>query len=313
MNGTLNLAMKKKTPTPPASPMTVQLDRTNFLRAPKLPELMAGDVRRRIMAGELNEGDALPPEADLMQRYNISRPSLREALRILESEALIVVRRGGLGGATVKRPTLEVTARHFGLILQDRGAQVEDVYRARAVLEPPAVGDLARVATATQVAALRERLAAASKTIGSASAYAHAINEFREFMIGLTGNVTISLLVRLVDEVLEKHQVRTGELRGEAWTELQQKNQRSLQRLIDMIEQHDFEKAEDFWRKHLSEASKYLFADGKGALVIDLLGYARPAVLPVKPAADPAVPLAAKAARGERRINKRNGAVQDVG
>jgi DNA-binding FadR family transcriptional regulator len=312
MNGTLDLAMKKKTTTAPASQITVQPDRTNFLRAPKLPELMAGDVRRRIMAGELNEGDALPPEAELMQRYNISRPSLREALRILESEALIVVRRGGLGGATVKRPTLEVTARHFGLILQDRGAQVEDVYRARAILEPPAVGDLARVASPAQVAALRERLAAASKTIGSASAYAHAISEFREFMIGLTGNVTISLLVRLVDEVLEKHQVRTGELRGEVWTDLQQKNQRSLQRLIDIIEQHDFEKAEDFWRKHLSEASKYLFADGKGALVIDLLGYARPAVPQVKPEADPTFPEATKAERAERRIKKRSGAVQDA-
>ena len=100
------------------------------------------------MAGELNEGDALPPEVELMQRYNISRPSLREALRILESEALIVVRRGGLGRGHGKaadlgggRPGI------FGLILQDRGAQVEDVYRARAILEPPAVADLARVAT----------------------------------------------------------------------------------------------------------------------------------------------------------------------
>jgi DNA-binding FadR family transcriptional regulator len=313
MNGTLNLAPKKKTSPSPAPAVTSQPDRTNFLRAPKLPELMAGDVRRRIMAGELNEGDALPPEAELMQRYNISRPSLREALRILESEALIVVRRGGLGGATVKRPTLEVTARHFGLILQDRGAQVEDVYRARAVLEPPAVGDLARVASPAQVAALRDRLAEAGKTVGSAAAYAHAISEFREFMIGLTGNVTISLLVRLVDEVLEKHQVRTGELRGEAWTDLQQKNQRSLQKLIDMIEMHDFEKAEEFWRKHLSEAGKYLFADGKGALVIDLLGYARPAAPLVKPETKLAVPAAVKTNIQKRRGNKRDEAVRDVG
>jgi DNA-binding FadR family transcriptional regulator len=307
------LATHRKTETPSAPSVAVAPDRANFLRAPKLPELLASDVRRRIMAGELNEGDALPPEAELMQRYNISRPSLREALRILESEALIVVRRGGLGGATVKRPTLEVTARHFGLILQDRGAQVEDVYRARAILEPPAVGDLARTATPEQVAALRERLAAANETIGSASAYAHAISEFREFMIGITGHVTISLLVRLVDEVLEKHQVRTGELRGEAWTDLQQKNQRSLQRLIDMIEQHDAAKAEEFWRKHLSEASKYLFADGKGALVIDLLGYARPVAPQAKPEAKSAVRAAPRTEFSKRRSNKRSEAVRDAG
>jgi DNA-binding FadR family transcriptional regulator len=208
----------------------------------------------------------------------------------------------------VKRPTLEVTARHFGLILQDRGAQVEDVYRARMILEPPAVGDLARAATPPQVAALRERLDAASKTIGSASAYAKAISEFREFMIGLTGNITISLLVRLVDEVLEKHQVRTGELRGSSWEDLQRKNQRSLQKLIDMIEQHDPGNAEEFYRKHLSEAGKYLFADGKGALVIDLLGYARPVAVRMNSEAKSAAPAPAPSVAAGRKPNKRNGA-----
>jgi DNA-binding FadR family transcriptional regulator len=313
MNRILNVAAKKKSELPATARTIAPPDQANFLRAPKLPELMASDVRRRIMAGELNEGDALPPEAELMQRYNISRPSLREALRILESEALIVVRRGGLGGATVKRPTLEVTARHFGLILQDRGAQVEDVYRARAILEPPAVGDLARAATPHQVAALREHLDAAGKTIGSAGAYAKAINEFREFMIGLAGNITTSLLVRLVDEVLEKHQVRTGEQRGPSWDDLQRKNQRSLQKLIDMIEQHDADNAEEFWRRHLSEASKYLFADGKGALVIDLLGYARPAAVRSKAEAHSAAPVQAPSAATGRKPNKRNGAGRNAG
>jgi len=313
MNRTRNVAPKKKSEYPAISKTTAPLDQANFLRAPKLPELMASDVRRRIMAGELNEGDALPPEVELMQRYNISRPSLREALRILESEALIVVRRGGLGGATVKRPTLEVTARHFGLILQDRGAQVEDVYRARAILEPPAVADLARVATADQVAALRQRLDAAGATIGSASAYAKAISEFREFMIGLTGHITISLLVRLVDEVLEKHQVRTGELRGESWAQLQKKNQRSLQKLIDMIEQHDVANVEAFWRKHLSEASKYLFADGKGALVIDLLGYARPVPGPAKAETNSDLAVRPRPALTGRRPKKMNEAGSNAG
>ncbi len=254
----------------------VAQDSSNFLRAPKLPELMASDVRRRIMGGELKEGDALPPEAELMLRYNISRPSLREALRILESEALIVVRRGGLGGATVKRPTLEVTARHFGLILQDRGAQLEDVYHARMILEPPAVGDLAKAATPELVAALRQKLAEAEVFIGSAGRYAHAMSEYREFMIGLTGNICVSLLVRLVDEVLEKHQAQTGEARGDSWTDLQKKNHRSLNRLVAMIEANDAAGAEEFWRKHLLSAAKILFADGKGLTVIDLMGYASP-------------------------------------
>jgi DNA-binding FadR family transcriptional regulator len=248
------------------------VDRSASVRSPKIPELMASDVRRRIMRGDLNEGDALPPEAELMQQYNVSRPTLREALRILESDALIEVRRGGLGGAMVKRPTLEVTARHFGLSLQDRGAQVEDVYYARTVLEPPAIAELARNATAVQIGLLTRKLDEVDQFVGSPANYAHAISEFREFMIGLTGNITVSLLVRLIDQVLERHQAQTGEARGEAWVAAQRKSQRSVRKLLALIEARDAAGAEEFWRKHLREAARQLFVDGKGASVIDLLG-----------------------------------------
>ena len=64
------------------------------VRARKTGELLADDLRRRIVRGELREGDALPSEAELMVRFGVSRPTLREALRVLESESLITVRAG---------------------------------------------------------------------------------------------------------------------------------------------------------------------------------------------------------------------------
>ncbi|HEX3460192.1 MAG TPA: GntR family transcriptional regulator, partial [Acidimicrobiales bacterium] len=51
-------------------------------RVPKASELVAGDLRRQIVRKELSEGDALPPEAELMQHFGVSRPTLREAFRI---------------------------------------------------------------------------------------------------------------------------------------------------------------------------------------------------------------------------------------
>src|SRR5439155_5195777 len=64
------------------------------VRVPKTAELVAAHLRRQIVRGELKEGDALPPETALMEQFNVSRPTLREAFRVLESEALITVRRG---------------------------------------------------------------------------------------------------------------------------------------------------------------------------------------------------------------------------
>src|ERR1700721_4766885 len=106
------------------------------LRVPKMAELVAGDLRRRILRGELVENDALPSESALMQRFGVSRPTLRGAFRVLESESLISVRRGAHGGARVHLPNADSAARHTALVLEHRGVTMQDVYVARGVIEP---------------------------------------------------------------------------------------------------------------------------------------------------------------------------------
>ena len=105
------------------------------VRVPKAGEMVAAQLRRQIVLGELKEGDQLPPESVLMEQFGVSRPTLREAFRILEAEGAIAVRRGVRGGARVQVPGISVAARHIGLLLQYRGALLSDVYEARAVLE----------------------------------------------------------------------------------------------------------------------------------------------------------------------------------
>ncbi|MGH7747682.1 MAG: FadR/GntR family transcriptional regulator, partial [Candidatus Dormibacteria bacterium] len=59
---------------------------TAEVRVPKAAELVAAKIRRQIVNGDLPAGTGLPPEAVLVSRYGVSRPTLREAFRILESE-----------------------------------------------------------------------------------------------------------------------------------------------------------------------------------------------------------------------------------
>ena len=92
------------------------------VRVPKMAELVAQQLRRQIIRGELPEGAALPSEAALMTQFGVSRPTLREAFRVLESEGLINVRRGAHGGARVQIPNGEAAARYAGLVLEFRGA-----------------------------------------------------------------------------------------------------------------------------------------------------------------------------------------------
>ena len=128
------------------------------VKIPKAASLVADSLRRRIVLGDLVEGDALPNESELMRFYEVSRPTLREALRILETESLISVKRGARGGARVAIPDASVTARHAALVLRLQGTTLEDVFVSRLIIEPAAVRLLAARAAADPdvLAPLRE-------------------------------------------------------------------------------------------------------------------------------------------------------------
>ncbi|MCA1845417.1 MAG: winged helix-turn-helix domain-containing protein, partial [Actinobacteria bacterium] len=100
------------------------------LRIPKAAEQMPRELRRRIVIGELPEGSPLPPEDELMAQFGLARTTIREAFRVLESEGLLVIRRGAGGGARVRAPSVSAVARYAGLVLQFEGATLADVHEA---------------------------------------------------------------------------------------------------------------------------------------------------------------------------------------
>ncbi|HYG26204.1 MAG TPA: GntR family transcriptional regulator, partial [Caulobacteraceae bacterium] len=70
------------------------LNPKSHVRARKTAEIVAGRIRRAIVQGSIGPGESLPSEAELIQMFEVSRPTIREAIRILEFENLISVLRG---------------------------------------------------------------------------------------------------------------------------------------------------------------------------------------------------------------------------
>jgi DNA-binding FadR family transcriptional regulator len=83
----------------------------NTTSSPRLAQLIADTVRDQVHRGVLQPGDRLPTEATLVRQFGVSRPTLREALRMLERDELIYVRRGTRGGASVRVPGVRPLAR----------------------------------------------------------------------------------------------------------------------------------------------------------------------------------------------------------
>ncbi len=241
------------------------------VRIPKAAVVIAGSLRRRIVRGELQPGDPLPNETELMELYDVSRPVVREALRILESETLISVKRGAGGGARVRRPDVGVAARHAALLLQLEGTTLADLFEARATLEPDAVRRLAEQHSPEAIAILRQRHEEELQLIDDVPAYAVHAARFHEQLIELAGNKTLAVLGRLLLTIVESHN-RATMARTEDAIEVARGASEFHGQLIDLIEAGDADAAVAHWRRHLDEAAEVALQRLGPATIVDVLG-----------------------------------------
>lgn len=234
-------------------------------RLPRMAELVAGSLRRRIIGGELADGADLPREAELLEEFGVSRPSLREALRILETEGLIRIRRGKVGGGIVQRPTAKSTAYHFGLTLQSKGATLNDLAQARVVLEPACAAfaaELDKPAREALVARLGTLVDENEQLVGESYAFTAKALEFHAAIVEDCGNTTVALLAGTIEAVWSSQerywaqQVASG---GEYPNpEYQTDVVRAHRRVVEAIADGDAETATRLMRSHLAKSQPYV-------------------------------------------------------
>ena len=243
------------------------------VRIPKAGELIANHLRRQIVRGQLREGDTLPPENDLMQQFGVSRPTLREAFRVLEHEGLITVHRGARGGARVHLPDSGAAARYMGHVLEYRGTTIDDVLQARAGIEAPCARIVAQRHARKDLARLRECLAAgADGSVHDAAGWVRASTAFHELLVELSGNQTLVLCSGMLRHLVERSS--RSDLGAACGPSADERAMRAAgqthSRLVELIAAGDGEGAETLWAQHLGESVK----PSKGATpgpVLDLV------------------------------------------
>jgi DNA-binding FadR family transcriptional regulator len=242
------------------------------VRPREKPQRIADELRRLIVSGELSEGDSLGHEPELVQRFGVSRPSLREALRILEAEGLISVVRGMLGGIVVHQPDERMTARSAALVLRARNVSLADVHEARSLLEP---------AAARLVASQRSRRAAAAelqqligdevRAILDPDVFGPANARFHQRLVALAGNQTLSLVAEMLNAIVVRA-VTAVSKRGSAASSVATRRRgiRSQERLVSLIRAGKAADAEAHWRTHMAVVGRFLFGQ-RAAAVIHLM------------------------------------------
>src|SRR6185437_10328404 len=168
------------------------------VRPMKMSDQVASQIRRMIARGELVDGDWLPTEAELIERFGVSRPTLREAFRLLEGDSLVTIRRGPPGGARVTLPGPDAVADLFGMILMLSGTTIGDVWDARLTIEPPAVRRLAESATKATLKELDDELDALRAAIEDPREFNTTSVRFHLKLVELSGNHTLTAVIGML-------------------------------------------------------------------------------------------------------------------
>jgi DNA-binding FadR family transcriptional regulator len=228
---------------------------TTPIRVPKMSTLVLAELRTEIATGQLAAGANMPTEGELVERFGVSRNTVREAMRVLETDGFVTTRRGLRNGAVVTTPTGAAAARQTAMMLRQQGATVGDVYTARLAVEPFAARLLAEGDAAVAAAALTELLAVERAAVGNPAAWGDAAGRFHQAVTGLCDNLTLRLIGSQLHEITES-QISIEMAQGNDALERRhfKKVDNTHARLIALIAAGEAEAAEALWRDHLQAA-----------------------------------------------------------
>jgi DNA-binding FadR family transcriptional regulator len=175
------------------------------VRQTKATDVIIGELRRMVLR-DGRAGDYLPSERVLVDMFKVSRPTLREAVRVLESEGLVEIRRGLRGGAIIREPSVDELARQFAVFLQLHGATGGEVYDLRQIVEPAA----ARLASDNPSSAQRLQTALAREAelieqMASNETLSGVFVDFHEVIYELSANRALDAVGQLLHVIVSHH------------------------------------------------------------------------------------------------------------
>ena len=171
---------------------------------------IADRLQELITSQELQPGDRLPPDRQLAEMLNVSRPTVREALRLLQQWGLVNVKPGS--GTYVTRmgtgPVIQTIGRFFSV----RDGSFEDMMQVRDLLEPGTAAAAAVHATPESIEALRQRVDAVEQAFqsGDPRQLALADSRFHIEMANASGNQLLAALTAGISHLVRKWTEKTS-------------------------------------------------------------------------------------------------------
>lgn len=219
-------------------------------RSEKVSSAIAREIVRDLAQRKLAPGDMLEPESVMLQRYQVARASLREALRILEVHGLVRMKPGPGGGPVVSG----VDSREFGrmatLFFQVQGIEFNELVETRLILEPMMTRLAAERHDPDENEELR-KIVEWGRAVKADEEWLDASNAFHAKVLSMSGNGLMSLFARAIKDIFTERASgvylprRGDKARGRVHAEI-----------AEAIISGDADLAEDLMREHMSDYAK---------------------------------------------------------
>lgn len=216
------------------------------VRRTKLYEMVAKQIERLISEGLLKPGDKLPPERELAEMFQVSRSSLRDAIRTLELVGLVEARQGD--GTVVCDLSADSLVNPLATMLVRKRELVAELLDVRKIIEPPLAARAAAHASPEEIAYLDDILRRQKEKVRRSEL---AIEEDSEFHYAIAQASKNSIVMKVLDvlmDLLRKSRERALQVDGRM-----QRSFAGHQRILSAIKRRDASAAETAMRRHLEE------------------------------------------------------------
>lgn len=216
----------------------------------RLYEKIVDQIENRILNGNLEPGDKLPPEHELAKQFCVSRTSIREAMKALSQKGLIVVQPGR--GTFVIDSTSSAMRNSIDLFVKIGSIDgIVDLVDVREILEPEIAAMAAERATPDQITDMTEAVEAMDKAMDNPEAFIEADLDFHLALAKATHNTLIPILIDALIDLLREHRVRAASVKGGI-----ERSQPYHKQILEAVTNRDADQAREIMRGHLTQTRK---------------------------------------------------------
>ena len=270
--------------------MTSKNSATLAIRQLKRSDLVAQEIKRLITEKNLSPGDRLPRESELQAQFQVSKGTIREALKSLEVQGLVTISTGPSGGGTIAEVPLDRTLQFMQNYLFFQEVTIDDIYTVRQMLEPELAAGAVPHLTEADFEALEHSISCCDPTQSQEDLLTQRREDvnFHDILAAANPNPFLRFTCELINEMIRQLIVfgnRTPQTEHRRFGEA---NAQFHREIVQAARARDAEKVRVLMQRHMQDAAssvKRMKGRIQGRLILDADTLRRPRAAPAAPRA----------------------------